>query len=203
MPSDYKQIERDNKKKYGEGENHIEILSGMLYAERAHFIFELLQNAEDAGASKVLFELRDNVLEVKHDGRPFNESDVRGVCGICEGTKSGDDMTQIGEFGIGFKSVYAYTKTPEIHSGDEHFCICKYVRPDSVSPKKIEDSLTTYFLFPFNKDGQDPKEACREIGERLRNLSVRTVLFLKKIKEVEYRLPDKASGLYLRGERES
>jgi len=32
-------------------------LLGQLYSERTHFIFELIQNAEDAGATELAFEL--------------------------------------------------------------------------------------------------------------------------------------------------
>ena len=86
-------------------------LLGQLYSERTHFIFELIQNAEDAGATDLAFELFADRLEVRHDGRPFTEADVRGVCGVGQSAKSGD-LTKIGKFGIGFKSVYAYTRSP-------------------------------------------------------------------------------------------
>ena len=72
MPSDYDKIRKDNIREYGEGTRHLSFL-GRLYTDKTHFIFELLQNAEDAGASKILFELFHNKLEVSHDGRPFNE----------------------------------------------------------------------------------------------------------------------------------
>jgi hypothetical protein len=39
------------------------------------------------------------------------------------------DLTAIGRFGIGFKSVYAFTDRPEIHSGAEDFAIEGYIRP--------------------------------------------------------------------------
>ena len=42
-----------------------------LYPDSAHFIYELLQNAEDAGASKVQFQLTKKGLSFQHDGRPF------------------------------------------------------------------------------------------------------------------------------------
>ena len=35
-----------------------------LYPDRAHFLFELLQNAEDAGATEVWFDLRPDMLGV-------------------------------------------------------------------------------------------------------------------------------------------
>ena len=46
------------------------------------FILELLQNAEDARASKVRIELGQTELVVEHDGRPFSPADVRGICGV-------------------------------------------------------------------------------------------------------------------------
>ena len=36
------------------------------YPDQAHFIFELLQNAEDAGATEVRFDLRDDLLSFEH-----------------------------------------------------------------------------------------------------------------------------------------
>ena len=95
-------------------------LLGQLYSDRTHFIFELIQNAEDAGATELTFELFDDRLELRHDGRPFSPADVRGICGVTAGTKT-EDLTQIGKFGIGFKSVYAYTNSPSVFSGEEHF----------------------------------------------------------------------------------
>ena len=197
MASNYEKIRGDNIREYGEGTRHLSFL-GQLYTERTHFIFELLQNAEDAAATKILFELSDNMLEVKHDGRPFNEHDVKGICGVGAGTKTQDDLTQIGKFGIGFKSVYAYTSTPEIHSGDENFGIEYYVRPFSIDPKDIGDSWTTLFSFKFNAGTVEPEQAFREIATRLSNLSARTLLFLKQISEIEYKLPNDVSGVYLR-----
>jgi hypothetical protein len=196
MPSDYDSIRADNIREYGEGTRHLSFL-GRLYMDRTHFIFELLQNAEDAGAAKILFELFEDRLEVKHDGRPFDERDVRGVCGVGEGTKA-EDLTQIGKFGIGFKSVYAYTSAPEVHSGVEHFRIEHYVRPYKAATKVPGDAWTTLFVFAFDAAGLEPQTAMYEIAERLRNLSARTLLFLRNIKEIEYKLPDETGGVYLR-----
>jgi hypothetical protein len=130
--SDYEAIRTENIARYGWDTAVLELL-GQLYSDRTHFIFELIQNAEDAGAREVTFELLADRLEVRHDGRPFTTADVRGVCGVGQGTKTGD-LTQIGKFGIGFKSVYAYTSTPLVVSGEERFEIRQIVRPYAVSP---------------------------------------------------------------------
>ncbi len=148
MPTDYDEIRVENISRYGWDTAVLELL-GQLYSDRAHFIFELIQNAEDAGATELTFELFGDRLEVRHDGRPFTAADVRGVCGVGQGTKA-DDLTQIGKFGIGFKSVYAYTNTPSIYSSDEHFRIEKYVRPYSVQALD-EPAAGTLFVFPFDR----------------------------------------------------
>ncbi|NLD05061.1 MAG: hypothetical protein GX672_04055 [Synergistaceae bacterium] len=198
MSSNYDKIREDNIREYGQGTRHLSFL-GRLYTDRTHFIFELLQNAEDAGASKVLFKLFEDRLEVFHDGRLFNEKDVRGICGVGEGTKA-KDLTQIGKFGIGFKSVYAYTNTPKIYSGDEHFKIENYVRPYTIQQREIGESSTTLFSFLFDKEDVRPEIVCREISSGLQQLNARTLIFLRKIKEIEYRLPDGLKGVYTRDE---
>ena len=62
---------------------------------------------------------------------------------------------------------------------------------------------TTLFVFVFDAPSLDPEAAFVEISARLRNLEARTLLFLKKIKEIEYKLPDETGGVYLRPVRHS
>ena len=77
VPADYATIRDENIARYGWDTAVLDLL-GQLYSERTHFIFELIQNAEDAGATELGFELFGDRLEVRHDGRPFTEADVRG-----------------------------------------------------------------------------------------------------------------------------
>jgi hypothetical protein len=181
VPTDYDEIRAENISRYGWDTAVLELL-GQLYSERAHFIFELIQNAEDAGATELTFELFGDRLEVRHDGRPFTAGDVRGICGVGQGTKA-EDLTQIGKFGIGFKSVYAYTNTPRIYSSDEHFRIEKYVRPYAVDPLD-EPAAGTLFVFPFDRPEVPATVAVQEISAALRNLDVETLLFLRSIERV-------------------
>jgi hypothetical protein len=181
VPTDYDEIRTENISRYGWDTAVLELL-GQLYSERAHFIFELIQNAEDAGATELTFELFDDRLEVRHDGRPFTAADVRGICGVGQGTKA-EDLTQIGRFGIGFKSVYAYTNTPLIYSSGEHFRIEKYVRPYSVDALD-EPATGTLFVFPFDRAEVPATVAVQEISAALSNLGVETLLFLRSIERV-------------------
>ena len=122
-------------------------------------------------------------LRLLHDGRIFNGADVRGVCGVGESTNQGD-LTRIGRFGVGFKSVYAYVDVPEIHSGDEHFRIEHYVRPFAVQSRKPEEGFTTLFVLPLGGAGIPAQEAAAEIKAALRELNPTTLLFLRKIELV-------------------
>lgn len=169
-------------------------LSGM-YSDQTHFIFELLQNAEDVSASRVEFRLYRDRLEFEHDGCDFNEEDIKAICKLVFGTK-GDDLAKHGKFGVGFMSVYSFTRSPSIHSGVEHFTIENYEQPRAVSARP--SALGTLFEFPFNNPQRQPDECFAEIANRLKELDVRTLLFLYHIREITFEIQDGESGIYKR-----
>ncbi len=64
-------------------EDGLRTLLADLYPDNAHFIYELLQNAEDAGATAVDFNLERDRLIVSHDGeRRFLLDDIAAITGI-------------------------------------------------------------------------------------------------------------------------
>lgn len=151
------------------------------YSDRTHFIFELIQNAEDAGATCVTFSLYPDRLVLCHDGKPFTEADIRGICGI-RSTKDDPESGKIGRFGIGFKSVYAYTKTPRIYSGQYSFRICNLILPYAENDAPTGDD--TVLILPF--DGEvKPETAYCEIRDALRKYLSPDVLFaLWNVREI-------------------
>lgn len=166
-----------------------------LYPDNAHFIYELLQNAEDAGASKVHFVLNTDGLEFEHNGdKLFEIEDVESITNIGSSTKT-DYPTNIGKFGIGFKAVFAYTNTPEIESGKFHFRIRDMVVPDTegLSPGAL-GTQRTHFVFPFDNPEKSPEKAAAEIEKNLRKLNENTLLFLNNIHQIKYNLPDSKNG---------
>ena len=174
-----------------------------LYPDNAHFIYELLQNAEDAKASEVQFVLNTDSIEFEHNGSQlFSISDVESITSIGNSPKK-DDPTSIGKFGVGFKAVFAYTSTPEIKSGEYHFRIRDLVVPETegLSPRTLDENRT-HFLFPFNNPQKPAEKACAEIEKSLRQLDEGALLFLKNIRKIEYRLPDSRSGSLERMEKD-
>jgi hypothetical protein len=204
MTVDYSVIRADNKEEYGRAWGRLgPLLLSNRYDDQTHFLFELLQNAEDAisrrpkgwtGPRTVSFVLGKAELAFSHFGEPFSEADVRGICGIALSTKS-DDLNTIGRFGIGFKSVYAYTDTPFVHSGEHHFAIEDYVLPREVKPAPTKEGQTL-FLFPLRPTQADAFDTLRAA---LENLGTRSLLFLKQIDEVQWNIPAaNREGRYLR-----
>jgi hypothetical protein len=157
------------------------VLSG-IYNDPSHFIYEILQNAEDAGASRINFDLRKDKLIISHNGRNFNFADVDGISGIGISTKK-DDINAIGKFGVGFKSVFAVTKTPIIHSGEFNFKIVDFVVPEEVKSNGTEGTI---IILEFNHPKRSKKEVFELIRNKLENLDLKTILFLKKIEEIKW-----------------
>lgn len=205
MASNYEKICEENRESYGtKGAQKSGRLAAGLYDDRTHFIFELLQNAEDAlgrrgdrhGPRKVEFTLNPTRLALSHFGKPFDEGDVRSVCDIAESTKN---ESSIGRFGLGFKSVYTVTDLPEIHSGDEDFAIENYVFPKR-SERSARAADETQIILPLKSEDRN---ATKDITAGFRNLGPGALLFLRHIDEINWSVEGGASGFYLRNTPES
>lgn len=185
MPTDYNKIAEEHARDYGARRKHLGIYRS-LYARKTHFIYELIQNANDAHASKLMFLLRSDELIICNDGRPFTEKDVRSICSIGSSTK---DLTQAGTFGIGFKAVYTYTSCPEIYSGGEHFRIREFVIPEGINtvPPQVRNVIEegrAVLRLPFNNKVR-PQDI-EQLQNELRNLHPLTFLFLRNLKSIRW-----------------
>jgi len=203
MAARYDVIANDRERLERTARNSIRTLSS-LYADRAHFILELLQNAEDAlrkrphgwsGSKAIKFNLSQQTLRLSHFGKLFDQTDVQAICSVGETTKK---LTDIGRFGIGFKSVYTFTDRPEIHSGQEDFAIEEYIRPVAIAPiaREAEETVILIPRKPSDK-GFDS-----EILAGLKRLGPSSLLFLREIAEIEWDVEGGPSGLYLRSHPE-
>ena len=195
-----------------------DMLIGM-YSDSAHFIYELLQNADDAGATRVQFELKIDCLIFTHNGtkrftvsdpdslyedqKTGNYGDINAITAVGSSTKK-EESNKVGKFGIGFKSVFQYTNTPHIYDSNIWFKIEDYIIPirldkDYDGRKETE----TVFVFPFDNLGIEldnpeikPSRAYTEILEKLENLE-NPVLFLSNLREVHWKdSTTKKEGLY-------
>ena len=188
MALDYNKIAEEHKKDYGRKTDHLRFYK-RLYSDKTHFIYELIQNADDSESRHLELQLDVDALFLWNDGRQFDEKDVRNICSI--GT-SDKDLTQIGNFGIGFKAVYNYTDLPEIYSNNERFRIRDFTRPegiDEVAPRVAEhiNEGRTVFRLPFKKSLRQEEEIKR-LKDRLSDLyHGRSLLFLRHLERIAWK----------------
>ena len=188
MASDYKKIVEEHEKRYGWDAKPRRIYK-RLYSNKTHFVYELIQNADDSKSQHLELQLDSNTLFVWNDGRQFNERDVRSICSLGSSDK---DLTHIGTFGIGFKAVYNYTDYPEIYSGDERFRIRDFIKPEGIDEmtqevEKLVNEGKTVFRLPF-KNSLHQESDIEHLKDRLCDLSKeRSLLFLRHLKKVEWK----------------
>jgi hypothetical protein len=170
------------------------------YSDQAHFIYELLQNADDSEAKESVFKLTKDGLYFRHNGNkhfwvsnPETEKqdqennklgDINSITAVAQSNKK--DQSTIGKFGVGFKAVFQYTKTPHIYDQNFQFEIKQYI-----VPKKLKNDLSdrksyeTVFYFPFDKTEMPAEKAYSDILGKLKKLIYPT-LFLSNLQKVKW-----------------
>lgn len=204
MPRDYDAISRYNEEQLGK-DRKSRMSQVAMYADTAHFVYELLQNADDAGATEISFLLSGDGLVVEHNGKPFDEADVRAISYFGKGKT---EVTAIGHFGLGFKSVFAYIASPRIHSADDDFELVDLYTLRPIDRPKDLSKGRTRFVMPFDHVQRRPvyievsklkraDKARTEIGSKLKALGGATLLFTKTLREIQW-ADGRSSGQYLR-----
>lgn len=169
------------------------------YAEKAHFVYELLQNADDANATEVSIILEKHKLIFKHNGTKHFDitdendkkvGDINSITGIGNSSKE-NTQNKIGKFGVGFKAVFQYTDKPEIY--DDTF---KFIIEDLIVPTLIEHDYPerkpgeTLFVIPF----RNPQKSFAEIKSRLETLK-NPILFLRHLKKIVWHINSKGENI--------
>jgi hypothetical protein len=206
MTSDYEAITLYNVEQLGKDTSSRKSQVNM-YSDPTHFIYEILQNADDYKASKISFHLFPDKLVIEHNGIPFDTENVRGISYFGKGT-SREDLVKTGHFGLGFKSVFAYTASPIIYSGDEHFEIYDLYRLRSLPVPNDFHQDCTRIILPFNhvdlqpdyiENYVSPEKAFDKITKRLKDINKISLLFTQNISKVEWIASDE-QGTYLRND---
>lgn len=104
--------------------NSLESLSTDIYTDSKRFIYELLQNADDASGSSGMLDIQiklvENYIIVSHNGESFSEVDIESICSVGDGNKK-EDENKTGFKGIGFKSVFSHSNYVLIESNNYCF----------------------------------------------------------------------------------
>ncbi len=183
--------------------NSIQALAHDLYSKETHFIFELIQNAEDNTYKKtepsLCFRLvkadptntqnAAGALIVQNNETGFTPENVDAICAVGKTTKS-KIRGYIGEKGIGFKAVFRITTIPHIFSNGYQFCFPEkdeetglgYIVPRWINSNiPAIDPMQTSIVLPLDK----PDFGYEIIEEMLLDIEPETILFLSKLKEIQ------------------
>ena len=116
-------------------------MQALLSAGHPHpwtYVYELTQNALDAGARRVSWQIDDDAVVFQHDGRTaLDEPHVRGLASLGASTKG---LANVGFMGVGFKSVFARFRTARVSGFGFRFKFDVSSRPGALG-----NSITHWF----------------------------------------------------------
>ena len=185
----------------------LHVFSQLMFIEPGQFILEFLQNAEDArmelGEKGGFFRIelyRDKII-IEHNGKPFDENDVRNLCSIHTSKKPSKGYK--GYIGIGWKSVFKVSSRVEVYSGQYSFMFSKryweehrdhlmekyglkpedipwQITPIPIQPTEYIPSGITRFIIYL-----DDQSFYEEIAKTVDNLKPHVFMFLDYVNRIE------------------
>ena len=176
-----------------------------LFTRRGHFIYELIQNAEDYEADKIEIHDTGECLVFKNDADPFDKEDVKNICGV--GSHKLPEDGYIGYWGFGFKSVFQVTESPHIISWNEdtdEYYSFKFDRnrwdndSDLPDPEDVPWQIAPFWVDQFPVDITENREEYNNVfilpyfnseSEEMRKIidkqmDPKLLMFLQEIEEI-------------------
>ena len=171
---------------------------------------ELLQNADDAKATKFYVKRSGDYLFVANNGRPFNIKDLESLCRSASSNKV-RGMT-IGYRGIGFKSVVSFAKEVHLISGDFEITFSKELSKQIIPrapkvpliriPHELEGSVKDELTDEIRKLQDEGFKTififsgvlANQIDEEYTSFANTTLLFLNSIQVIKIHLTKKVTA---------
>lgn len=164
-----------------------------LHSQTARFALELIQNADDAGFTRIqdsdvpfiAFESHDeHRIHVRSNQDGFSDKDVKALCNFGRTTKK--SIAAIGGNGMGFKSLFKLCDSVQIGSNGFQFSLNEYGPPFSlVRPKWkvfqewLEDQQNTHILLHLK-----PNRRASFHLDYVESLEPSILLFLRHVEEL-------------------
>ena len=175
-------------------------------------IMELMQNADDAQAEEMVFDIQDEYLQVTNNAEFKYCGNLQGKCSIeskCDfhrifefasGLKE-KNSENIGRFGIGFASVYQITDRPKIIS---HGISAEFHPETGLIDIEELQTDSTVFNLPWAKNpdsnvrlelglGSIDDNIIDEIYNDSKSVFNESLLFLRHLRRVELKRNGKSS----------
>ena len=157
----------------------------------AAVVSELIQNADDARASKVIFRFQPDHLEVSNNSY-FRNKDFDNISELMVGGKA-QEVGKIGAFGTGFISVYHLTDTPHLLSSGRHIVFDP--TRDEIPYDETDIKKETIFRFPWRRTRTKigkaieakvwNKSSINEVKQQMGSPIYRLIIFLRHIRTIQ------------------
>ena len=188
------------------GDNYPDLLKSLLsvgedglYSNKLRFIFELIQNVDDCDYDNINdckldihFDFNKNTITLNYNEVGFTPFNVFAITGIAEAAKNlSSDKKEIGEKGIGFKSVFGVADKVWIRSGWFSFELNKdnFTIPVAKYEDEEYHNGTQMVLYVSHDVNHDANHDVKDIYEEIKNryckkdviFSSNPILFLNKL----------------------
>jgi hypothetical protein len=171
-------------------------LSAQLYSEPSHFLFELIQNADDntyaddVQPEATIAYRSDGLLLFGCNEKGFSKANVSAICDINQSTKTllkEGKKGCIGEKGIGFKSVFKVADKVWISSNNFSFMFDKTTPLGMVDPvwtkfPEFPDQLHMNTMICLKIEKQEDRDVVRE--QLTKVLEPSSFMFLRRLSKI-------------------
>jgi len=185
-----------------QGENYPELLKSLLsvgedglYSNNLRFIFELIQNVDDCDykdprdcSLDVWFDFIGDRIILTYNESGFTPFNVFAITGTAEAAKNISDKEEIGEKGIGFKSVFGVAERVLIESGWFSFSLLKnnFTVPRFENIKKPFVQGTRITLFAPHRVRSIYEELRKQYSQKDSLFRSNPILFLNKLTHLKF-----------------
>lgn len=145
---------------------------------------EIVQNANDAGATFVRFDLFDSELVALHDGDAVNLRDLHSLAAPWLTSKYNDPQAA-GRFGIGLATLHTLADAFDLHSSDYHVSLgdptLRNVAPYDLTTlgREVTDTLIRVPLVNHRVEGPEFFDWCARWSDT-------SLLFLESVREIRF-----------------
>ena len=174
-----------------------------VYDDPLRFIYELIQNADDCEYDnisghhlRISFDNENSTIELLYNEKGFTSSNVFSITGIAGSTKNNTmehekNLIQIGEKGLGFKSVFGAAESVLIQSNYFSFRISTEQFTIPIPEfNKFDDRIDGTRILINLKKKNSAVEIYRELKKKYASekniLNSNPVLFLNQLSKITY-----------------
>ncbi|KAF2181798.1 hypothetical protein K469DRAFT_752658 [Zopfia rhizophila CBS 207.26] len=190
-------------------ESLLDAVGVKVYKDSMHFIEEIIQNADDNSYDPekfptLTFSLDGDTLRIDCNETGFRKENVEAICSVGSSTKTVTDKAgeTVGEKGIGFKSVFKVADVVTIASGPYTFKFDKNTELGMIAPiwvnslPKRNANQTSFYLKISSQDN------ISKISEGLRGLNGRSLLFLRRLRNIGIKINQSGRPIDIKLSRE-